>query len=189
MSRSTLRGLCRLPVLLLAVLSLTACEREQPSANVSPPAGASATGTRMVDLQPGVAREKPGVRNPYSGNVHAISDGQRLFAWFNCSGCHSNGGGGMGPPLMDDEWIYGSDPDNLFASIMEGRPQGMPAFGGRISDDDAWKLVAFIRALAGLESGLPKGASSKPLQEAASDNIKQGPEALQKYYRETLNVP
>lgn len=188
MSGSSLHPL-RPAVLLAATLLLAGCDREQPTGQVAPPAGASATGTRMVELQPGVARPKPVVRNPYAGNVHAINEGKRLFAWFNCSGCHANGGGGMGPPLIDDKWIYGSDPANLFASIMEGRPQGMPAFGGRIPDDEAWKLVAFIRALAGLEPGLPEGAHSKPLQEAASENLKQAPEALQQYYRETMNVP
>src|SRR5437764_7001810 len=43
----------------------------------------------------------------FEGNAWHISQGQRLFAWMNCSGCHSHGGGGMGPPLRDDEWRYG----------------------------------------------------------------------------------
>src|SRR5207245_319214 len=37
----------------------------------------------------------------YGGNAYAVSEGKRLFAAYNCSGCHANGGGGMGPPLMD----------------------------------------------------------------------------------------
>ena len=41
------------------------------------------------------------------------------------------GGGGIGPPLMDDRWIYGSAPENIYASIVQGRPNGMPAWGGR----------------------------------------------------------
>ena len=35
--------------------------------------------------------------------------GQEALRWFNCSGCHGNGGGGSGPPLMDDIWIYGGE--------------------------------------------------------------------------------
>jgi cytochrome c oxidase cbb3-type subunit 3 len=53
---------------------------------------------------------------------------------------------------MDDEWIYGSSAANVFWTIMEGRPQGMPAYGGRIVEDQAWRIAAYVRSL----SGLPK---------------------------------
>jgi len=78
-----------------------------------------------------------------------------LFASMNCSGCHSNGGGGMGPALMDDNWIYGSDPDQVFASIAEGRPNGMPAWKYRLNNQQIWELVTYVRSLSGL---IPKGA-------------------------------
>src|ERR1044071_3848683 len=45
-------------------------------------------------------------------NAYAIAEGKRLYTQLNCVGCHANGGGGMGPPLMDDKWIYGSAPAN-----------------------------------------------------------------------------
>ena len=56
----------------------------------------------------------------------------------------------MGPQLIDKEWIYGSQPENIFATIQEGRPNGMPAFHGRISNGDTWKLVAYVRSLSEL---------------------------------------
>jgi len=56
----------------------------------------------------------------------------------------------MGPPLMDDKWIYGSAPANIFATIVEGRPNGMPAFGGKLANDQVWRLVAYVRSLSGL---------------------------------------
>jgi cytochrome c oxidase cbb3-type subunit 3 len=59
------------------------------------------------------------------------------------------GGGGMGPALMDDKWRYGSESQNIFATIMDGRPNGMPAFRGRISDEQAWQLVAYVRSMSG----------------------------------------
>ena len=31
---------------------------------------------------------------------------------------------------MDDKWIYGYEPEQIFATISQGRPNGMPAFGG-----------------------------------------------------------
>ena len=39
-----------------------------------------------------------------------IAEGQRLYNAFNCVGCHAHGGGAIGPALMDDLWIHGSDP-------------------------------------------------------------------------------
>jgi cytochrome c oxidase cbb3-type subunit 3 len=51
---------------------------------------------------------------------------------------------------MDDKWIYGSAPANIFATIVEGRPNGMPAFGGKLASTQVWQLVAYVRSLSGL---------------------------------------
>ena len=93
--------------------------------------------------------------NPYDGNAYAISEGQRLFSWYNCTGCHANGGGGIGPPLIKTEWIYGGEPANLFDTIVKGRPNGMPAWGGKIPEYQIWQIVAFVRSheQAGAEGG------------------------------------
>ena len=32
---------------------------------------------------------------------------------------------------------------------MQGQPNGMPSFGGQISDEQPWKIVAYIKSLAG----------------------------------------
>jgi hypothetical protein len=82
--------------------------------------------------------------------VPAIAEGERLYNWFNCSGCHSQGGGGMGPPLMDDKWIYGREPANLFSVIVEGRSGGMPAFGGHIPKRQIWQIIAFVETMGGM---------------------------------------
>jgi cytochrome c oxidase cbb3-type subunit 3 len=67
----------------------------------------------------------------------------------NCSGCHSNGGGGMGPALIDDQWIYGSSIENIVATIREGRPNGMPSFRGKITDDQIWQIAAYVVSMGG----------------------------------------
>jgi cytochrome c oxidase cbb3-type subunit III len=85
----------------------------------------------------------------YENNAWATAEGKRLFQWFNCVGCHGLSGGGMGPPLMDDQWRYGHDPLQIHATIVNGRPNGMPAFGGRIPDPQVWQLVAYVRSLSG----------------------------------------
>ena len=63
----------------------------------------------------------------------------------------------MGPPLMDDEWLYGSLPNQIFASIAEGRANGMPSWKYRLTNKQIWQLVAYVRSLSSLT---PKGARS-----------------------------
>ena len=70
----------------------------------------------------------------------------------NCVGCHSHGGGGMGPPLMDDEWRYGGRIDQIATTIAEGRPNGMPSWRGKLTEDQIWDLAAYVRSLSGLPS-------------------------------------
>jgi len=79
-----------------------------------------------------------------------ITEGKRLYENFNCSGCHFHGGGGIGPPLMDDKWIYGSEPQQIFATVVQGRPNGMPSFHGKINDYQLWQIVAYVRSMSGL---------------------------------------
>jgi cytochrome c oxidase cbb3-type subunit 3 len=89
-------------------------------------------------------------KNPYEENAYALSEGQRSYTSFNCSGCHAHGGGGIGPALMDDKWIYGHEPAQIFATIVQGRPNGMPSFQNRIPDYQVWQIAAYVRSLSGL---------------------------------------
>jgi cytochrome c oxidase cbb3-type subunit 3 len=143
--------------LLPAALLLASCKREERGFRVDPPSASRINTKRVSDLQPGAPAAHAPVKNEYEQNGPAISDGKRLYEWFNCVGCHAHGGGGMGPPLMDDEWIYGSDPDQVFATIVEGRPNGMPSFRDKIPDYQVWQLVAFVRSLSGQ---VPKDAAN-----------------------------
>jgi cytochrome c oxidase cbb3-type subunit III len=127
------------------------------------------------DLQPGGVQSQlvvlnRSIRNPYEGTAYGISEGQRLFSWYNCAGCHANGGGGIGPPLIKNEWIYGGEPANLFDTIVKGRPNGMPAWGGRIPEYQNWQLVTIVRSLNNQE---PKSAT--PIR---ADTLEQDPHTL-----------
>ena len=84
----------------------------------------------------------------YDGNPQAIEAGARLFNWYNCSGCHFHGAGGMGPALMDPQWRYGGRIDQIHASIVQGRPNGMPSWGGKIPDQAIWEIAAYVRSLS-----------------------------------------
>src|ERR1700712_5280694 len=80
-----------------ALAGLASCKRERRPFHDSPPAASvSAESAKVARSDSGVSRE-----GPYGENAYALNDGKRLFAAFNCQGCHSHGGGGMGPPLMD----------------------------------------------------------------------------------------
>jgi cytochrome c oxidase cbb3-type subunit 3 len=132
------------------VLLAAGCRREERGFRAWPPAADARPAVREVTLQPGSPAPDRSVHGQSEDNAYAVSEGKRLYNAWNCSGCHFQGGGGIGPPLMDDQWIYGSQPQNIFETIVEGRPNGMPSFGGRIGNDQVWQLVAYVRSMSGL---------------------------------------
>jgi mono/diheme cytochrome c family protein len=89
------------------------------------------------------------VKNPFEGDKNAIATGSKLFIAYNCLDCHgADGSGAMGPSFQDGRWHFGGSPAEVFESIYQGRPDGMPAWGGRISNDQIWMLTAYVRSLA-----------------------------------------
>jgi cytochrome c oxidase cbb3-type subunit III len=134
---------------LLFLFSLlgVSCKREQRQ--FEPPPTAANVPVIMSDLQPGAPKPQAPMKNSLEENATALSDGKRLFSQYNCTGCHANGGGAIGPALMDEQWIYGSDPANIYSTIVEGRPNGMPSFRNKISDYQVWELAAYVRSLSG----------------------------------------
>jgi cytochrome c oxidase cbb3-type subunit 3 len=89
------------------------------------------------------------IRNPYEGDKNAIATGGKLFIAYNCLDCHgAEGSGAMGPSFQDGRWHFGGAPGEVFESIYEGRPDGMPSWGGRITDDQIWMLTAYVRSLS-----------------------------------------
>jgi cytochrome c oxidase cbb3-type subunit III len=134
--RSRLQLLAAFSMLLLAAAAMIAgCERRE----LRTPAG----GARLGITRDGLLPET----NPYASQAMAIADGRRLYQWLNCAGCHASGGGGIGSPFMDSAWAYGGSPAEIFASISEGRPRGMPAYGMRVPASEIWKLVAYVKEL------------------------------------------
>jgi cytochrome c oxidase cbb3-type subunit 3 len=104
---------------------------------------------KLTQLEPGVPAPGTPTLGPYQENAYGIGEGKRLFTSYNCNGCHAMGGGGIGPPLMDDLWIYGSGPDQIYSTISQGRPNGMPAFGSKVPSQQIWQLVAYVHSLSG----------------------------------------
>ena len=116
---------------IFVALFATACKREERA------------------FQPGSLSRLKDPKSDYEQNAWALSEGKRLFSAYNCNGCHSMGGGGMGPALMDEKWIYGGQPEQIFSTIVEGRPNGMPSFRDRVPDSQIWQLAAYVRSMSG----------------------------------------
>ena len=146
----------RASLLLLGATALTlaACNREERHSRSKPLGETVPAGESPATVWPGNSAPPPldARAKLYDNNAPAIAEGQFLYTRMNCVGCHSHGGGGMGPPLMDDEWRYGGRIDQIAATIAEGRPQGMPAWRGKLTDDQIWKLAAYVRTLSGQPS-------------------------------------
>lgn len=145
------------------IVTLGCGEESQPTVRGDPGPLAASPALVVTELDPGPPSPDVRVPNPYEGDGRALAEGERLYTWFNCAGCHgANGGGGMGPPFADEEWIYGGDPENLFASIAQGRPSGMPAFGQLIPDDQIWQLALYVRSLAPADTSEERGTGVAP---------------------------
>ena len=76
----------------------------------------------------------------------------------------------MGVPLMDDQWIYGHRPEQIFSTIIEGRPNGMPLFGGKIASYQVWQLVAYVRSMSGLASSAAAPGREDHMKTSAPEN-------------------
>src|SRR5438309_11687825 len=140
--------------------AIGACKREDRGFRVDPPSAEVAGGVVISSVQAGGPSSQPAVassrptKNEYEENAYAMSEGQHLYESYNCVGCHFHGGGGIGPPLMDDKWVYGSAPQQIFATVIQGRPNGMPSFRGKIPDNQVWQIVAYVRSMRGLTTQL-----------------------------------
>ena len=84
----------------------------------------------------------------FEANKLAIEGGEVLFGQMNCTGCHFNGGGGMGPALMSGHWRYGGRIDQIYESIAQGRPNGMPSWQLVLQPTMIWELAAYVKSLS-----------------------------------------
>ncbi|HUQ89249.1 MAG TPA: c-type cytochrome [Vicinamibacterales bacterium] len=135
-------------VLLVVMIAAAGCEREKRDFTL-PNGDQVLASTRLTELQPGAASPPAMIESPLQNNAYALSEGKRLYGAYNCSGCHAQGGGSIGPALMDHRWIYGNRPDQIYSTIVQGRPNGMPTFGSRIPEQQVWQLVAYVQSMSG----------------------------------------
>lgn len=149
----------------LVLVAGIACNRDaRPIVTGGPTEGIGRAAVRTSELVAGGRTDHGMLRNPFEGQKNVLAEGERYYGWFNCAGCHGGaGGGGIGPPLADKDWIYGGEPGHIFLSIVQGRPNGMPSFGGQIPDEQVWKIVAFVSSLSehAPERGTTEGSRAR----------------------------
>jgi cytochrome c oxidase cbb3-type subunit III len=180
----------------LAALLSSGCEKGSSQKTAAPPGKDLAVITSAFEpgLDHSVSTIDPRAA-PYYDNLEAVNTGKRLFSQYNCSGCHSNGGGGMGPALMDDQWIYGDRLEQIHQTLVEGRPNGMPSWGGKIPDEQLWQLSVYVRSmslpqtLAAQNGPTPSQTPAPVPREADQDNGWSPPPDTTNDYTTTTEGP
>ncbi len=147
--------LCKFLAVGISAAALAACSEEAQRQKAENPAQDSTQDLKvsLVTIVPGGGQPvdvEPPQAKKFDGDPEQIAAGRQLFQAYNCVGCHFNGGGGMGPALMDDKWIYGSSMENIASTIIQGRPNGMPTFRNMVAGDQVWQLAAYVRSLSDL---------------------------------------
>ena len=94
----------------------------------------------------------------------ALAVGQKLFL-NNCAQCHaSDGAGSRGfPDLTDRDWLWGSDPKTIRATIAEGRTGTMPPFGAALGREGVTNVASYVRSLSGLTTDSIRVAYGKDI--------------------------
>ena len=98
--------------------------------------------------------------SPVASNAASIAAGQALYGKY-CRFCHGATGRGDSPSapkdikpsnLTDETWDRGSSPGEIFVVIQEGAgPEfKMKGLKGKVSDQDTWHLVNYVRSLGGV---------------------------------------
>jgi len=93
----------------------------------------------------------------------AMKAGERLFVTY-CAVCHgSDARGAPGfPNLRDNDWLHGGSPDQIEATIMNGRMGTMPAWEAPLGGDEGVNNVAtYVMSLSGREVDATAAAAGK----------------------------
>jgi PQQ-dependent dehydrogenase (methanol/ethanol family) len=109
--------------------------------------------------------------NPLNGNRQAISAGQALFIQ-DCAVCHGPAAqGDRGPSLVSGVFPHGGADGEIFLSIRSGiTGSQMPAFP-RLSSDQIWQIVAFLRDLSGIAAPSAAALNEKVPGDPAAGKI------------------
>lgn len=158
----------RIEALAAGCLALSACSQQSNDEARAPtgPGAVDVPGSLLIPGGGSVTTAADRRALPYYDNAQAVMQGMQLYNQMNCVGCHANGGGAIGPPLMDDKWVYGGRLDQIYDTIYFGRPHGMPAWGGKLGDDQIWNIATYVRSMS-LPETLAANGDGTPSQHPA----------------------
>jgi mono/diheme cytochrome c family protein len=124
--------------------------------NPTPPAGAtpSAALPRQTPTAAQLGSDKTTNQFPFAITAEVLNRGQERFN-INCAPCHSRIGDGNGmivqrgfrkPVSFHDERVR-TAPNGHFYDVITNGLGAMPSYSDKLSVEDRWKVVAYIRAL------------------------------------------
>jgi cytochrome c oxidase cbb3-type subunit III len=126
-------------------------------------AAAMLAASASVSAQRGRGAGAGGPANPAIGNQQAIQEGEATYNQ-TCTACHGKDGsaGEMAPAVAAPSRRYNRVTDEqVFDAIKNGIPQTqMPPFGAKFSDDQIWKIVAYVHGLRGTAIDAPTQGST-----------------------------
>lgn len=122
-----------------SLLSLTACSDPVTEEVAAAPLAPAPT------VRAAVTQDFP----TYTDTSSEVAEGARLFSWQRCAECHSDAGVILG--------AGNGNIDVIATAIRDGR-EGMPRYGGKLTDAQIWQLAAFVKALdANVEDNAVRG--------------------------------
>lgn len=115
-----------------------AVSEDAPSEDATPP----------PELSVAAARSATSGAASYADDPEAVARGRGLFRAVCTGYCHSTRPADrVAPDLFDCGWARGDSDPEIFRTISDGVPDTqMQGFGGKISDEDLWKIVAYLRS-------------------------------------------
>lgn len=83
-------------------------------------------------------------------NEAAQQTGARLFS-NNCAVCHGVGGSGAHgfPNLTDNDWLYGGTPEDIKATLNNGRIAAMPGWSAALGEQGIEEVTEYLLAFTG----------------------------------------
>ncbi len=100
--------------------------------------------------------------NPLAGSPVAVAAGEKLYRQ-TCQACHGGQArGDRGPALASNTFAHGSEDADLFRNIRSGiSGSAMPSFS-KLTTDQTWQLIAYLRSLSGGGAGANEVVAGDP---------------------------
>lgn len=85
-----------------------------------------------------------------------IAAGKQTFE-ANCTACHKDGSGDIGPNLTDNFWLYGNDIKEVFGTVKNGTANGMPEHASKLNPVQLQQVASYVLSLKYKPGKEPQG--------------------------------